>query len=171
MRPPPRAPRTLRNHTPSHLAPRLRCAPDMKHPLATLLALSLVAPTVATADDAFDDDDPFAEDDPFADLEDLPAPPKVETKSDGRSRMAGVIGELERLAAGHLLGFSDVAVIEADDAEAARGELAAEIVVPQDHLGAEPHDQEHRLGIGVAKNLVTDVDAVGADDLRRLVVG
>jgi hypothetical protein len=38
-----------------------------------------------------------------------------------------------------------------------------------DHLGAQPHDQEHRLGFGVAKDLVTDVDAVGAGDLWRLM--
>ena len=49
------------------------------------------------------------------------------------------------------------------------GELAAEIVVPMDHLGAEPHDQQHRLGIGVAEDLVAKVDAVGAGDLRRLM--
>ena len=45
----------------------------------------------------------------------------------------------------------------------------AEIIVPMDHLGAQPHDQEHRLGAGVAENLVTDVDAVGAGDPRRLM--
>ena len=66
-------------------------------------------------------------------------------------------------------GFADVAVVEADDAKAARGELAAEIVVPMDHLGAEPHDQQQRLGIGVAEDLVANVDAVGAGDLRRLM--
>ena len=73
------------------------------------------------------------------------------------------------LAAGHLAGFADVAVVEADDAKAARGELAAELVVPQDHLGAEPHDQQQRLGAGVAEDLVANVDAVGAGDLRRLM--
>ncbi len=75
----------------------------------------------------------------------------------------------EALAAGHPLGFADIAVVEADDAEPACGQLAAEIVVPMDHLGAQAHDQQQRLGIGVAKNLVTDVDAVGADGLRRLM--
>ena len=49
------------------------------------------------------------------------------------------------------------------------GELPAEIVVPMDHLGAEPHDQQHRLRIGVAEDLVAKVDAVGAGDLRRLM--
>ena len=38
-----------------------------------------------------------------------------------------------------------------------------------DHLGAEPHDQQHRLRAGVAEDLVADVDAVGAGDLRRLM--
>ncbi len=37
------------------------------------------------------------------------------------------------------------------------------------HLGAEPHDQHHRFGIGVAENLVTKVDAIGTGDLRRLM--
>ena len=46
---------------------------------------------------------------------------------------------------------------------------SAELVVPEHHLGAEPHDQQHRLGVGVAENLVTNVDAVGAGDLRRLM--
>ena len=50
-----------------------------------------------------------------------------------------------------------------------RGQLPAEIVVPMDHLGAQPHDQQHRLGVGVAEDLVTKVDAVGAGDLRRLM--
>ncbi len=75
----------------------------------------------------------------------------------------------QALAAGEVAGLADVAVVEADDAKAARGELPAEIVVPQDHLGAEPHDQQHRLRIGVAEDLVTKVDAVGAGDLRRLM--
>ena len=66
-------------------------------------------------------------------------------------------------------GFADVAVVEADDAKAARGELAAEIVVPVDHLGAEAHDQQQRFRGRVAENLVADVDAVGASDLWRLM--
>jgi hypothetical protein len=37
------------------------------------------------------------------------------------------------------------------------------------HLGAKSHDQNHWLGVGVAKNFVTKVDAVGANDLRRLM--
>ena len=81
--------------------------------------------------------------------------------------------ELDRgqpLAAGHLAGLADVAVIEADHPEAARGELSAEIVIPVNHLGAEPHDQHDRLGIGVAKDLEADVDAVDVGDLRRLMV-
>src|SRR5262245_61271442 len=65
--------------------------------------------------------------------------------------------------------LADVAVVEADDAKAARGELAAEIVVPGNHLGAEPHDKKHRFRGRVAKNLEADVDAVGAGDLGRLM--
>ncbi|MBA7695453.1 hypothetical protein ES703_104081 [subsurface metagenome] len=76
----------------------------------------------------------------------------------------------EAFAAAHLAGLADVAVVEADHPETARGKLAAEIVVPMDHLGAEPHDQHDGVGVGIAENLVTDVDAVDAGNLRRLVV-
>jgi hypothetical protein len=38
-----------------------------------------------------------------------------------------------------------------------------------DHLSPESHDQQQRLGIVVAKNLVANVDAVGADGLGRLM--
>ena len=75
----------------------------------------------------------------------------------------------QALAAGHVRGFADVAVVEADDAKAARGELAAEIVVPMDHLGAEPHDQQQRFRGRIAEDFVADVDAVGAGDLWRLM--
>ena len=75
----------------------------------------------------------------------------------------------QALAAGEVAGLADVAIVEADDAKSAAGELAAEIVLPKDHLAAEPHDQQHRLRFGVAEDLVTKVDAVGADDLRRLM--
>ena len=70
-----------------------------------------------------------------------------------------------------LAGLADIAIVEPDDAKPARRELPAEIVVPMDHLGAEPHDQQHRLGTGVAEDLVTKLDAVGAGDLRRLMGG
>ena len=73
------------------------------------------------------------------------------------------------LAAGQLAGLADVAIVEADDAESACGKLPAEIVVPMDHLGAQPHDQHHRLCSGVAEDLVTELDAVGAGGLRRLM--
>jgi hypothetical protein len=69
------------------------------------------------------------------------------------------------LAAAHLARLADIAIVEADHPEATAGKLAAELVVPMDHLGAEPHDQQHRLGIGVAKHLVADVDAVHVGDL------
>jgi len=35
--------------------------------------------------------------------------------------------------------------------ESARGELPAELVVPMDHLGAESHDQQHRLALASPK--------------------
>ena len=65
--------------------------------------------------------------------------------------------------------LADVAIVEADHAKAVHGELLAERVVPMDHLRSEPHDQQQRLGIVVAKDLIADVDAVGADCLGRLM--
>jgi hypothetical protein len=47
----------------------------------------------------------------------------------------------QRLAADQFARLADVAVVEADDAKAARGELPAEFVTLVGHLGAEPHDQ------------------------------
>ena len=73
------------------------------------------------------------------------------------------------LAAGEFGGLADIAVVETDDTKAARGQPLAKGVVPEHHLGAEPHDQQHRLCRRLAENLVTNVDAVGAGDLRRLV--
>jgi hypothetical protein len=72
---------------------------------------------------------------------------------------------LSSSTAAHLARLADIAVVEADHPEAAAGKLAAELVVPMNHLGAEPHDQQHRLGTGVAKYLVADVDAVHVGDL------
>src|SRR5215471_15420399 len=67
--------------------------------------------------------------------------------------------------------LADVAIVEADHAKAARGELLAERVVPMDHLRAEAHDQQQGFGVTVAEDLVADVDAVGADGLGRLMSG
>src|SRR5262249_4109018 len=75
----------------------------------------------------------------------------------------------QALAARKLGGLADVAIVEADHAEAARGDLLAERVVPQHHLRAQTHDEQHRLRLGVAENVVADVDGVGAGELRRLV--
>src|SRR5216684_1406479 len=75
----------------------------------------------------------------------------------------------QALAAGHLAGLADIAIVEPDDAKPARGELPAEIVVPMDHLGAQPHDQQHRFRAGFAEDLVAKLDAIGAGDLRRLM--
>jgi hypothetical protein len=38
-----------------------------------------------------------------------------------------------------------------------------------DHLGAQPHDQQHRFCVGIAKNLVAELNAVGPGDPRRLM--
>lgn len=68
-----------------------------------------------------------------------------------------------------MAGLADVAIVEADHAKAVRGQLFAEGVVPMDHLRSEPHDQQQRLGIVVAENLVADIDAIGAESLGRLM--
>ena len=50
----------------------------------------------------------------------------------------------------------DVAVVEAHDVEAARRELAAEVLVPGDHLGAQAHDQQGgRVGV-LAEGLIAE---------------
>jgi hypothetical protein len=38
-----------------------------------------------------------------------------------------------------------------------------------DHLGAQAHDQYHRFRIPLSKDLVTELDAIGAGDLWRLM--
>ena len=47
------------------------------------------------------------------------------------------------------------------DPEAALGEHRAELLVPGEHLGAEAHDQQQRLPVGVADLLVGELDPVG----------
>ncbi len=60
---------------------------------------------------------------------------------------------------------TDVAVVEADDAEAALGEHRAELFVPGDHLRRQTHDQEQRLAVGIAHLLVAELDPVGGRQL------
>src|SRR5690349_17622872 len=55
--------------------------------------------------------------------------------------------------------MADVAVVETNDEKAARGQLAAEVLMPGDHLRAEAHDQQHRRVSGVAESLVAEGDA------------
>jgi hypothetical protein len=56
----------------------------------------------------------------------------------------------------------DVAVVEADHAVAALDQLGAEVVLPEDHLGAEAHDEEERTAVLGAEVLVLDVDVAYA---------
>ncbi len=64
--------------------------------------------------------------------------------------------------------MADVAVVEAHDVKAARREIAAEIVLPGDHLRAEAHDQQRRLISRIAERLVTERDVV-ADVAEALI--
>ena len=64
-------------------------------------------------------------------------------------------------------GPPDVAIVEADDLKAAPGERGAELIGPADHLGGQPHDQQHRRIGGVAEPLVAQGDA--AADVAELL--
>ena len=56
----------------------------------------------------------------------------------------------------------DVAVVVADDVEAAAGEVRAEVLVPAEHLRAQAHDEQHG-GVGrVAEGLEADLDLADA---------
>jgi hypothetical protein len=70
----------------------------------------------------------------------------------------GCIVEMGRLA--------HVAVVEADELQAAPGQLLAESIRPGDELRADAHDQQHRGRVRVAETLVGDVEA-GRTDVRE----
>ena len=67
---------------------------------------------------------------------------------DERTRVGAGVVELGR--------EPDVAVVEADDAIAAPGELPAEPLVPPDHLAAQAHDQEHGRGGAITEFVVLE---------------
>ena len=62
-----------------------------------------------------------------------------------------------------LLAETHVAVVEADDTEAAVGEPAVIGIRPRCHLRAEALDDDQGASIFRARHFVADVDAVGAD--------
>ena len=72
-------------------------------------------------------------------------------------------------AARHAAGFSDVAIVEADDAKSARGEFADRIRRANGSSARQPHDQHDRLRVRRAEDFVAELDAIGPDDLRRLM--
>ncbi len=77
------------------------------------------------------------------------------------------VGEIDLHGDIDARGAADVAIVEAHDVKAARGDLLAEAVVPQDHLRAEAHDEQHcRLG-PVAERAVAKLHAVGGRELFR----
>ena len=63
-----------------------------------------------------------------------------------------------------LAGFADVAIVEADDVVAARRQRLAEGLVPDDHLRAQPHDQQQGGICRPPEGLAADVDAIGLDE-------
>jgi hypothetical protein len=60
---------------------------------------------------------------------------------------------------------ADVAVVEADDAEAALGQGRAEFLVPGQHLRGQAHHQQQRLAGGVAHLLLGELDPVRRGEL------
>jgi len=58
-------------------------------------------------------------------------------------------------------GAANVAIVEANYPKLLLGEHLAKALVPAEHLNAEAHDQQERLGVGWAHLLVTDLDPVG----------
>jgi hypothetical protein len=70
--------------------------------------------------------------------------------------------DVERAPAVDLARQADVAVVEPDHMVAARRERGAELVVPENHLRGQPHDEEQRARAGGAEDLVLELDAVGA---------
>ncbi len=63
---------------------------------------------------------------------------------------------------------SDVAIVVADDVEAALDQLVDEAVIPGDELGAEAHDQQQRRVLLVAVDLVLDLETVGLQSSHAL---
>jgi hypothetical protein len=70
--------------------------------------------------------------------------------------------DVERAPAVDLARQTDVAVVEPDHAVAARRQHGAELVVPENHLRAQPHDEDERARVAGADDLVLELDAVGA---------
>ncbi len=62
----------------------------------------------------------------------------------------------------HSCGQAGVAIVVADDVEAAGRELLAEVLFPAEHLGAEAHHEQERCVFRIPKRLVLDVDPVGS---------
>jgi hypothetical protein len=92
----------------------------------------------------------------------------------GVDRFAGTQEAADRRDAGRVefARQAAVAVVEADDAEAARDERLAQFDRPAAELCAEPHDQQDGRRAAVAEGFVFDLQLVGGDlghDLTRLM--
>lgn len=102
-----------------------------------------------------------------ADVERVEQPHDVVGHVVERVRRGRRVARHERADVGHrtvvdLRRQPDVAVVEAYDAEAAPDELAAEALVPLDHLQREAHhEDDRRIGRG-PERVVLELDAVGA---------
>ena len=70
--------------------------------------------------------------------------------------------DVERAPAVDLARQTDVLVVEPDHAVAARRQRRAELIVPEDHLRTQPHDEKERTRVDGAEDLVLGLDAVGA---------
>ena len=68
------------------------------------------------------------------------------------------------------LAQADVAVVEADDAKAARDQQRDEVLVPAEQLHAQAHDEQQRLAVRRAVVFDLEADAVGGE-LHRCGAG
>ena len=79
-----------------------------------------------------------------------------------RLRVASVrSGDVGRPRGLHPGREAGVAIVVADDVEAALHQLVDEALIPRGELGAEAHDQQQRLVLWVSVDLVLDLETVG----------
>lgn len=71
--------------------------------------------------------------------------------------------DARRLRSVHLLAQADIAIVEPDDAKAARRQRIEQFVGPQRHLRAEPVDQQDRRSIGRPPLVIFERDPIGFD--------
>src|SRR4051794_29035611 len=66
-----------------------------------------------------------------------------------------------------LRGFTDIAIVEANNEKAALCERGAESVIPEDHVRPEAHDQKERQRVEIAERVVAKLDPIRLRELFR----